>query len=82
MIPSDELKLGDDVEITYRLSGRKWQKDAGSEVKYFLNAEALSFKVLSGSAAKPKSTPSSDNAEDANAAFDEGASYDESDIPF
>lgn len=78
----DELKLGDDVEITYRLSGRKWQKDPGSEVKYFLNAEALSFKVLSGSEAKSKSAPSGENAKDANAAFDEGASYEETDIPF
>ena len=78
----DELKLGDDVEITYRLSGRKWQKDANSEVKYFLNAEALSFKVLSGSAAKSESAASGENTEDANAAFDEGANYDENDIPF
>lgn len=78
----DELKLGDDVEIAYRLSGRKWQKDAASEVKYFLSAEALSFKVLSGSASKSKSSPSTENAADANAAFDEGASCDETDIPF
>ena len=51
----DELKLGDDVEVSYRLNGRKWQKDAKSEVKYFLNAEATSFKVHGG-------TPSAENA--------------------
>ena len=41
----DELNVGDDVEIQYRLNGRKWQKDPSSEVKFFLNAEALGFKV-------------------------------------
>lgn len=43
----DEMNLGDEVEISYRLSGRKWQKDSNSEVKYFLNAEATSFRVIS-----------------------------------
>lgn len=42
----DELKIGQKVEMTYRLSGRKWQRDPQSEVKYFLSAEAMSFKVL------------------------------------
>lgn len=41
----DELNVGDDVEVQYRLNGRKWQKDPSSEVKFFLNAEALGFKV-------------------------------------
>lgn len=44
----DDLKMGDDVEVTYRLSGRRWQRDPGSEAKYFLSAEALNFRVLSG----------------------------------
>ncbi len=43
----DELNTGDEVEVTYRLSGRKWQRDANSEVKYFLSAEAVSFNVVS-----------------------------------
>jgi len=43
----DELNVGDEVEITYRLSGRRWQKDASSEPKYFLSAEAMSFRLLS-----------------------------------
>jgi hypothetical protein len=42
----DDLNVGDEVEITYRLNGRKWQRDPQSEVKYFLNAEALNFQVL------------------------------------
>ena len=44
----DDLNVGDEVEISYRLSGRRWQRDPGSEAKYFLSAEALSFRVLSG----------------------------------
>jgi len=46
----DQMSLGDEVEITYRLSGRKWQRDPNSEVKYFLSAEGMSFNVLSSSA--------------------------------
>jgi len=42
----DGLKVGDEAEITFQLSGRKWQRDAASEVKYFLNAQASSFKVI------------------------------------
>lgn len=44
----DDLNMGDDVEVTYRLSGRRWQRDPSSEAKYFLSAEALNFRVLSG----------------------------------
>lgn len=70
----DELNEGDDVEITYRLNGRKWQKDPNSEVKYFLNAEAMSFKVQAGGA-------DSSSSGDANDAFAEAA-YDDDDVPF
>jgi hypothetical protein len=30
------------------LSGRKWQRDPSSEVKYFLSAEAMRYKLVSG----------------------------------
>lgn len=70
----DEMNVGDEVEISYQLSGRKWQRDPQSEVKYFLSAEAFSFKVLT-----PKGEASA-KAESANDAFAE--SYDEGDIPF
>lgn len=46
------LNVGDEVEIEYRLSGRKWQRDPNSDVKYFLNAQALNFTKL-GTAAPP-----------------------------
>jgi hypothetical protein len=72
----DEMKVGDEVEISYQLSGRKWQRDENSEVKYFLSAEAFSFKVLSGGGGAGASA----DAASANDAFSE--SYDEGDIPF
>ena len=74
---ADGLNVGDNVEVSYKLSGRKWQRDPNSEVKYFLSAEALSFKVLSGGGGG-----GSDQSEvsSANDAFSQ--SYDENDIPF
>lgn len=69
---ANELKVGDEAEITYRLTGRKWQKDPQSEVKYFLSAEAISFRVMGGNA------PS--NQDDVNDAFDTAAEDDE--VPF
>lgn len=71
----DELKEGDEVEVTYRLSGRRWQKDANSEVKFFLNAEATSFQVLGagGNSAAPSG---------ANDAFDAAAVDDDDEAPF
>lgn len=46
----DNLNIGDVVDIKYRLSGRKWQRDPQSEVKFFLSAEALSFNIRGKSA--------------------------------
>ncbi|MBB3204264.1 MULTISPECIES: DUF3127 domain-containing protein [Pirellulaceae] len=68
----DEMKKGDEVEVTYRLNGRRWQKDANSEVKFFVNVEAMSFEVVGGS-------PSSSGS--ANDAFAE-AGGEEDDAPF
>jgi len=42
----DELQVGDEVEVSYQLTGRKWQRDEQSEVKFFLDAEANQFKVV------------------------------------
>lgn len=71
----DELKLGDEVDVTYRLSGRKWQKDPTSEVKYFLSAEAMGFnKVGAGK--------SDANDDDLNDVFSQAAADDEADAPF
>lgn len=62
----DELNVGDEVEIAYRLSGRKWQRDAQSEVKYFLSAEAMSFKVLKQGSGEQASDPNDRFAEAAD----------------
>lgn len=56
---ADQLNVGDDVSVDYRLNGRKWQRDAQSEVKYFLSAEATGFRV-SGSAGETGADDSAD----------------------
>jgi len=75
---ADELKLGDEIEAVYRLTGRKWQRDPQSETKYFLSAEAMSFKVLSG--AGPSNN--SESFADPNDAFSQASSDDSADPPF
>jgi len=69
----DGLSEGESIEVKFRISGRKWQRDPQSEVKYFSNVEAVSFKVLGGGSA----------ANDTAAANDEfnQVAY-EDDIPF
>ena len=42
---ANSLNVGDEIEVMYRLNGRKWQKDPSSEVKFFLSAEATGFAV-------------------------------------
>jgi len=74
----DALKVGDDVEIAYRLNGRKWQRDAQSEVKYFLNAEARSYQVVGSGGSGSQGAPAVDNANDALAQ----AGADDGDVPF
>ncbi|MFO0901697.1 MAG: DUF3127 domain-containing protein [Pirellulales bacterium] len=70
----DDLHVGDDIEISYRLSGRKWQRDPQSEVKFFLSAEATNFRVVRGQEGGAID-------EDPNDAFDQASSGDE-DVPF
>lgn len=55
----DQLSEGAEVEISFRLSGRKWQRDPSSEVKYFLSAEATGFKILGG--ADSSAAPAADD---------------------
>lgn len=73
---ANDLNVGDEIEVNYRLNGRKWQKDEHSEVKYFLSAEAMGFKAV-GSAPPAGGR----DAASANDAFSE-VSYDEGDVPF
>jgi hypothetical protein len=72
----DSLKLGQEIEVSFRLSGRRWQRDPNSEVKFFVNPEASNFKVVNGEA-----DPKSNSIDSANDEFAQ-ASYEEDDIPF
>lgn len=81
----DEMSVGNNVEISYRLSGRKWQKDAGSEVKFFLNLEAVDFQILEGGASGSGASgvgKSAAGVGSANDAFNEAADVEDEDIPF
>lgn len=73
----DQMKVGDDVEVDYRLSGRKWQKDAKSDVKYFLSAEAMGFQVMSAAGGSNSSGAATNDVGAANAALAEAADEDE-----
>ena len=75
----DNLSVGDTIKVSYRLTGRKWQRDAASEVKYFLSCEATNFRVLSGAAGGPASDEFSS---DPNSALSEAAYEDDEDVPF
>ena len=50
----DSLNVGDEVDVTYRLNGRKWQRDEMSEVKYFVSIEATRFDLVGGDSAAGK----------------------------
>ena len=72
----DDLTVGDEIEVTYRLSGRRWQRDEASEAKYFLSAEGLSFKQLSGGG---RGSDRSDTIVDPNVSLAEAG---DDDVPF
>jgi hypothetical protein len=69
----DNLNIGDQVEVTYRLNGRKWQRDASSEVKFFLSAEALSYRVDGSAPAAGQNGPPLDESE---------AAFSDDEVPF
>jgi hypothetical protein len=75
----DNLNVGDEIEANFRLSGRKWQRDPQSEVKFFLSAEAMSFRSVGGKAAASPSAD--DNYKSANDRFSQAAD-DFDDTPF
>lgn len=69
----DELSIGDEIRVRYRLSGRKWQRDENSEVKYFLSAEAQGFEHVGKESGGGSPTAFDDN---------EAPFEDDEDIPF
>jgi len=74
---ADALSVGDDITVNYRLSGRKWQRDPQSEVKYFLSAEALSYRRSAEGAGESGGSSGSINDE-----FSQASSDDAGDAPF
>ena len=74
-----DLSVGDEIQVTYRLNGRRWQKDASSEVKFFVNVEAQNFEKVAGGSGGGGAPEAS--VKDANAALAE-ASFDDDDVPF
>lgn len=73
----DDLNLGDEIEVSYRLTGRKWQRDPNSEVKYFLSCEATGFKKV-GAGANDDGLSS----RDINDSFAQAAYENDDDVPF
>lgn len=67
----DELNVGDEIEVSYRLSGRRWQRDPQSEAKYFLSAEAMSFQLLGSAGGTMTERVSSPNDAFSEASDDE-----------
>jgi hypothetical protein len=72
---ADDLRLGDEIDVTYRLGGRKWQKDASSEVKYFLSAEAMSFKKVGSGGGDDDFNQDDINSEFSQAGADDDAPF-------
>lgn len=67
----DTLSVGDEIDVTFRLSGRKWQRDPSSEVKFFLSAEATGFQTVGGGSGGNGGAHSSNSINDAFAEVDE-----------
>lgn len=76
----DSLNVGDEIEVAFRLNGRRWQRDANSEVKFFLNAEAMGFQLVGGGGGGTEQGSAA--AGDANDAFAEAADFGDDEPPF
>lgn len=83
----DDVNVGEEIEANIRLSGRKWQRDPQSEVKFFLSAEATGYRAVgtnaphfsgeSGTAPASNRPTANPNDALAEAAYDDG-----NDVPF
>ena len=60
---ADNLHIGDTIKVSYRLTGRKWQRDEQSEVKYFLSAEATEYELIKAGAGANSAAASDDEAD-------------------
>lgn len=41
---ANSLRVGDSIRVTSRLTGRRWQRDPSSEVRFYLSVEAIGFE--------------------------------------
>lgn len=76
---ADQLHIGADVEVFYRLSGRKWQRDENSEVKFFLSAEAIRFQMMQTGDTSAGERETTDAYDESEFSGDDG---NEADVPF
>ncbi|HUS40602.1 MAG: DUF3127 domain-containing protein [Pirellulales bacterium] len=75
----DDVNVGDEVEATYQLNGRKWQRDEKSEVKYFLSAEVSGIEVIGKASAKVPANADVTVTADVNAELNAAA---DDEVPF
>ena len=54
---ADDIKPGDVLDVEYELSGRKWQKDANSEVRYFVSLQVVRFSFVNRTQPEPQGQP-------------------------
>jgi hypothetical protein len=80
----DNVSVGDEIEANVRLSGRKWQRDPQSEVKFFLSAEATGYQRVGEANSFASRAPQGNGsmASGVNDALAEAAYDDGNDVPF
>ena len=73
---ADSLTIGADFEAKCKVGGRKWQKDPGARMQYFLSLETFSFISSAAEATKSQDEPA------ASSVASGGYDMDDSSIPF
>ena len=53
----DSLNVGDVIDVEFRLSGRKYQRDESSPVKWFTDVEGVDFAIQGGTPSGEDGTP-------------------------
>ena len=69
---ANDIERGDRIRAEYRLSGRRWQRDEASEVRFFISVESRSFERTEMASAAVEATPETVAR----------SSNDEQDVPF
>ena len=65
----DGYSEGDQVEVSFNLNGRSWQKDADSEVKYFNSLNAWRIEKVGGAVQQGQPMIEPISAEDSDLPF-------------